>query len=87
MTIQTTSGCEIMKCTHYRDGVCHYSAPWCKHSHEATSDLLGIATDALQEVSNAFYEIGGLTNAKAAADDMREIADSALRRLRLQNPH
>jgi len=87
VTIQTTPGCIILKCTHYKDGLCHYTAPYCKYSRDATVDRLDIAIEALEAISDSYYENGGLTNARKTADDMLDIADSALRRLRLENPH
>ena len=32
------NGCEIMKCTDYRDGVCHYESDVCKYRDEVSVD-------------------------------------------------
>lgn len=85
MTITTTSGCAIMRCTSYKEGVCHYSATWCKYSHEATQSRYAIAVESLERISDRYYDNPG--DPEEAASDMRDIADSTLRRLMLDNPH
>ena len=53
------NGCETMKCTDYRDGVCHYDSDVCKYRDEVSVDsnsLLSGKEKNLLKTMIALYE-------------------------------
>ena len=90
------AGCRIMRCEYLQNDVCTYLRDRCRYNdrpyatepHVTTADLelrLKLAADALGAVSDA-YGYTPLNEEDAGAEEMRDIADSALRRLSLNSP-
>lgn len=81
------NGCTILRCSHYVGERCTYPGNVCKYRlgepmalYDDLRGRLKIACDALVDVS----EVG--TSLVDGDEEMKDISDSALRRLSLNNP-